>query len=123
MILFPLLVSTILVANGNNPSDGSQRTVANHFGIIYSDTLDCDGTVIRACQGGRVTGSRDGAVAFCVDSRCPGGDGLGVACNDGQYSTGDCTALGLVCGTDSGGGACIDPNAPVRADARWEGAA
>lgn len=133
--------STTLVIDDevmNNPSDGSPRTVSNHFGIVYRDTVDtscevpnglwCTGTVIHACQGGRPTGEgdcaaygatcqEDGDHAFCVDYRCPGGDGMGascadatniVACTDGVYGGGDCAAFGLVCGTDAAGSDCMD---------------
>lgn len=123
----------------NNPSDGSPRTVANHLAITWEDAADgrcatangkwCDGTVISQCQGGRFTGSgdcaafgatcqEDGDFAFCVDPRCPDGDGLRhygcldgtvlEGCNDGVYGTGDCAAYGLVCGTDAGGASCMD---------------
>lgn len=147
--------SSTLVIEGavkNTPSDGSQRTVSNHIGILYSDTLDprcavssgrwCDGTVISACQGGRFIGTgdcafygascqEDGDYAFCVDYRCPGGDGNGAECSDathfaycadGQYSSGDCGAFGLACGTDDDGATCMDsrcaagPNASFCSD-------
>ena len=134
--------SSTMVIDGdvkNNPSDGSLRTVSNHLGIIYSDTLDgrggvyngrwCDGTVIGVCQGGRYLGSgdcacygatceEDGEYAYCVDYRCPGGSGTGAACldatrigacTDGAYGEGDCGAFGLTCGTDASGSACQDP--------------
>ena len=133
--------SSTLVIEGdvkNNPSDGSPRTVANHLGIVYSDSIDpactlangrwCDGSVISTCQGGRSLGSgdcaaygatceEDGNTAYCVESRCPGGSGSGVSCldatraascNDGVYSEGDCAAFGLVCGTDSSGASCME---------------
>jgi MYXO-CTERM domain-containing protein len=132
--------SSTLVVEGsvvNNPSDGSPRTVSNHLGIVYSDTIDaactvssgrwCDGTTISTCQGGRHLGSGDCAVygasceedgdyAYCVDYRCPGGSGSGaectdatnfVSCTDGQYGSGDCGAFGLVCGSDASGTACM----------------
>jgi len=81
----------------NNPSDGAPRTVGNHLGIIYSDTLDaqcvkangrwCTGSVIHTCQGGRYQGNgdcgffgagcqEDGEHAFCVHPFCPAGSGL-----------------------------------------------
>jgi hypothetical protein len=137
--------SSTLVVEGdtkNNPSDGSPRTVANHFGIVYEDTLDarcgvangrwCDGTVISTCQGGRYLGGgdcaaygagceEDGDYAYCVDYRCPGGSGSGSACTgastfegctDGSYGTGDCGAFGLACGTDASGSACMDARCP-----------
>lgn len=125
----------------NDPSDGSERTVSNHIGIIYNSSVDtgclvpngkwCNGTVISGCAGGESVGSgdcaaygcgcqEDGDYAFCVDPRCPGGDGFGVACtgattveacSDGAYSAGDCAAFGLVCGTDrSGTTGCMDPS-------------
>ncbi len=123
----------------NNPSDGSPRTVANHLGITWEDVADtrcvvtngrwCAGTSMHTCQGGRYRGSddcadggdlcqEDGDYAFCVDPRCPGGDGLRryacvdatqiAGCNDGEYAVGDCGVWGLVCGEDSLGGACMD---------------
>lgn len=137
--------SSTLVINGdvkNDPSDGSLRTVSNHLGLLYYDNTDstcvtangkwCEGTTIHACQGGQRTGSgdcaaygatcqEDGDYAFCVDYRCPGGDGLGAACldgsriascTDGQYGEGDCAAFGLACGSDAGGAACMDPRCP-----------
>jgi uncharacterized protein (TIGR03382 family) len=91
----------------NNPSDGAPRTVGNHLGIIYSDTLDprcqvpngrwCDGTVISTCEGGRFEGSgdcgafgagcqEDGDHAFCVHPFCPAGNGLDSrACTDATH--------------------------------------
>lgn len=137
--------SSTLVIEGdvkNNPSDGSLRSVSNHLAVLYRDSTDpacvqpngkwCEGTTIHACQGGQRTGSgdcavygatcqQDGDYAFCVDYRCPGGDGLGAACldasrvascTDGQYGEGDCAVFGLACGTDAGGSACMDPRCP-----------
>lgn len=134
--------STSLVVDGalqNNPSDGAERTVSNFIGIIYSDPIDsactvasgfwCDGSVISSCQGGRVIGSGDcayygascaeeGDFAYCVDYRCPGGDGQAktctsdtvlAGCSDGAYSEGDCGVFGLVCGEDASGSSCMDP--------------
>lgn len=123
----------------NNPSDGSLRTVANHLAVTWDDAPDsrcaeanglwCEGTTIHACEGGRYQTSRDcaddgrscqqdGSFAFCVDSRCPEGNGLRVSgcidatqiasCNDGEYGVGDCSAFGLVCGSDAAGAACMD---------------
>ncbi len=122
----------------NNPSDGSPRRVANHLGITWEDAPDsrcrtpngrwCDGGRMHTCEGGRYTGTRDcaagetcqedGNYAFCVDPRCPEGNGLRVnacvdatriaSCNDGVYGVGDCAGFGLVCGTDAGGAACMD---------------
>ena len=139
--------SSTMVIEGqvkNTPSDGSLRTVGNHFGIIYSDTIDprcrkasgrwCEGTVIKACEGGRFLGEgdcgyfgagcqEDGAYGFCVHPYCPGGDGLRkyacldrtkvAGCNDGAYSEGDCGAFGLVCGGPSGSAQCMDPRCVV----------
>lgn len=123
----------------NNPSDGAPRTVANHLAITWEDAPDarcarpngkwCEGTTIAQCEGGRFGGSgdcaaygatcqEDGDFAFCVDGRCPDGDGLRryacvdgtvlEGCNDGVYGTGDCAAFGLVCGADASGAACMD---------------
>lgn len=123
----------------NNPSDGSLRTVANHLAITWEDTADsrcvlangrwCEGTKIASCQGGRYDGAgdcaaygltcqEDGEFAFCVDPRCPEGDGLRryacldgtrlAGCNDGVYGEGDCAAYGLVCGQESSGATCMD---------------
>lgn len=123
----------------NNPSDGSPRTVANHLAVTWEDAADarcalangrwCDGTSFHTCEGGRYQGSgdcaaygfgcqEDGDFAFCVDPRCPEGDGLRVyacvdatqiaTCNDGQYGVGDCASFGLVCGSDAAGAACMD---------------
>lgn len=131
--------STLYVAGYvvNNPSDGSERTVSNHIGIIYNSYVDsscevtngkwCNGSTISACAGGEHLGSgdcayygatcqEDGDYAFCVDYRCPDGDGFGVNCvsettaeycSDGAYATADCSAFGLVCGEDASGAACM----------------
>jgi hypothetical protein len=122
----------------NDPSDGYERTVANHIGVVY--TLDredacryaagawCEGTQLRTCNGNRLVNDgdcaafgcgcqEDGQWAFCVDYRCPDGDGTASACidatniagcTDGVYGEGDCAAFGLVCGSDSQGSACMD---------------
>lgn len=128
--------SSTMVIDGlvrNQPSDGSPRTVANHLGVIYTETADpscavpsggwCEGTVLGWCTGGRLVGQGDCAYygatcqedagwAFCVDYRCPGGDGMGAtcldatrvaSCTDGVYGEGDCAAFGLVCGEDAHG--------------------
>lgn len=123
----------------NNPSDGSPRTVANHLAVTWEDAADarcalangrwCEGTSFHTCEGGRYQGAgdcaaygfgcqEDGDYAFCVDPRCPEGDGLRVyacvdatqiaGCNDGQYGVGDCAGFGLVCGSDAAGAACMD---------------
>jgi hypothetical protein len=122
--------STTLVVQDiikNRPSDGSPRTVSNHLGITWEDAPDprcaaspsgrnCDGTVIRACQGGRfisqgdcagfgVTCGGDPPAATCMDPRCQAGPGgafcaseatRGV-CTDGVYAEEACPA-GTVCG-------------------------
>lgn len=123
----------------NQPSDGSPRDLANHIGVIYADTPDptcpfaagawCDGNQLRTCNGSRLvndgdcaafgtTCQQDGDWAFCVDPRCPGGDGTGAgcadqvtleSCTDGVYGSGDCSVFGLVCGSDAGGASCMDP--------------
>lgn len=128
--------SSTMVIDGlvrNEPSDGSPRTVANHLGVVYTERPDptcavhsggwCEGTVLGWCTGGRLVGQGDCAYygatcqedegwAFCVDYRCPGGDGMGSACldatrvatcTDGVYGEGDCAAFGLVCGEDAHG--------------------
>lgn len=134
--------STTLVVDDrvvNTPSDGSLRTVSNHLGVLYHGAADpecrvengrwCEGSRLRTCQGGQPTADgdcaaygatcqEDGDFAFCVDLRCPGGDGLGAACidatriascSDGAYGEGDCAAFGLSCGEDALGAACQDP--------------
>lgn len=134
--------SSTLVVDGsvrNTPSDGALRTVSNHIGVIYTESVDpdcvvangrwCDGTVIATCQGGRHLGSgdcaaygatceEDGDWAYCVDLRCPDGSGTGAtcldegriaSCSDGVYGEGDCGVFGLACGEDAGGAACMDP--------------
>jgi exopolysaccharide biosynthesis protein len=134
----------------NNPSDGSPRRVANHLGITWEDVPDgrcrtangkwCEGTALKQCEGGRFenvgdcgaygfTCQEDGDFAFCVDPRCPEGNGLRVAacvdstriasCNDGQYAVGDCAGFGLVCGTDGGGSACMDARCAAGPDSAF----
>jgi hypothetical protein len=135
----------------NSPSDGSLRTVGNHLAITWTDTVDprcviangswCDGSRILTCEGGRIRPERpcadgascqtDGAYAFCVDPRCPGGDGLGRgacvdatvlgACTDGTYATRDCAADGRVCGGDDGSAGCMDARCPAPDGARCDG--
>jgi hypothetical protein len=133
--------STALWVDGairNQPSDGSPRDLANHVGIVYTQTPDaacpfdagawCEGDQLRTCNGGRLVNEgncaafgtacqEDGDWAFCVSPQCPGGDGGGAACvgetgiescTDGVYSTGDCAFFGAVCGTDASGSACMD---------------
>ena len=148
--------STTLWVDGgvvNDPSDGAQRVVANHVAVVYTPTADpacalssgswCDGSVIATCTGGRFLGSgdcgffgltcqEDGDWAFCVDPRCPGGDGTAsdcldatrvAGCTDGLYGEGDCGVFGLVCGEDAIGAGCMDPrceagpNSPFCTDA------
>lgn len=139
--------SSTLVVDGtvrNTPSDGSLRTVSNHLAVMYAASVDsrctvpsgrwCTGATIATCQGGRYLGSgncaafgagceEDGAYAYCVDPRCPGGRGNAsvctdaqriATCNDGQYSTGDCGAFGLGCGTDAMGARCMDRRCAAR---------
>ncbi|MFH1467985.1 MAG: phosphodiester glycosidase family protein [Pseudomonadota bacterium] len=123
----------------NTPSDGGERTVANHLGVLVADAVDpscryaggawCEGSRLRTCNGGQLVNDgdcgayglacqEDGAWAFCVDARCPDGDGTAAACldatrvagcTDGVYGEGDCAAFGLVCGEDAAGGGCMDP--------------
>ncbi len=124
----------------NVPSDGSQRVVSNHLGLIYADSVDpgcaapagafCEGSRLLTCNGGVLVNEgdcaafgtacqEDGLWAFCVDPRCPNGDGTAAACldttriascTDGAYGEGDCGVFGLACGTDAdGASACMDP--------------
>lgn len=123
----------------NEPSDGSQRSVANHLAVISVSAPSsecrlaqgawCEGSELHTCNGGVLVNQgdcgyyglacqEDGDWAFCVDYRCPGGDGTGAfcldgtrvaGCNDGVYSEGDCGVFGLVCGTDDSGASCMDP--------------
>jgi hypothetical protein len=128
----------------NSPSDGSLRTVGNHLAITWKDTIDpactlpsgswCDGARVTTCEGGRPRGARDcaaagatcqqdGAYAFCVDARCPGGDGLGRrgctdashvgVCNDGVFASTDCAATNQVCGGTVGAAGCMDARCPA----------
>lgn len=122
----------------NDPSDGHERTVANHIGVVHTRTLEtecrypagawCEGTRLRTCNGNKLVNDgdcgafgcscqEDGQWAFCVDWRCPDGDGTANACldatriagcTDGVYGEGDCGAFGLVCGGDSQGDSCMD---------------
>ncbi len=122
----------------NDPSDGYERTVANHIGVVYAHDRDdecryaagawCEGSQLRTCNGNRLVNDgdcgafgcscqEDGQWAFCVDWRCPGGDGTANACldatriagcTDGVYGEGDCGVFGLVCGSDSQGAGCMD---------------
>lgn len=119
----------------NAPTDGSQRVVGNHLGILYRETLDpacvvkngrwCDGTVVHTCTGGAETGvgdcgafglacGEDGDWAYCVDPRCPDADGNGgvctgastiQSCTDGAFGEGDCAYFGMACGDEGGAGA------------------
>lgn len=132
--------SSTLVVDGsvrNTPSDGTPRTVANHFAVTFTATPDarcpvlsgrsCSGTRITACQGGRFVATGDCAAfgatceatsadARCVDGRCPGGrgdatacaaSGQRVTCVEGAYSAAACPA-GQACGTDATGARCMD---------------
>ncbi|MEN9785211.1 MAG: hypothetical protein RLZZ299_475 [Pseudomonadota bacterium] len=123
----------------NHPSDGSLRNVGNHIAITWEDTIDgrcrhangmwCNNGALETCQGGRFKTStncaaagkgcqEDGTFAFCVDPRCPAGNGLRVggcldatriaSCNDGVYAEGDCAGFGLVCGGTPGAAQCMD---------------
>lgn len=119
----------------NTPTDGSQRVVGSHLGILYRETIDpacatangrwCEGTVLRTCTGGARTEegdcgayglscAEDGDWAFCVDPRCPDTDGNGAVCTgtttlhgctDGVYAEGDCVYFGTVCGDEGGASA------------------
>ncbi len=86
--------SSTLVASGsvqNTPSDGSERVVANHLGIMVSSQTDPD------CVG--VENSR-----LCIDGQqlrtCTGGLDRGL---------GDCGVYGLTCEDDGLFGYCVDP--------------
>jgi hypothetical protein len=91
--------STTLVIGGsvqNVPSDGAERVVANHLGVLISDHTDAtcvgvenskqcvDATQFRTCIGGIDRGLSDcgafgltceteGLFAYCVDPRCVNG--------------------------------------------------
>jgi len=99
--------SSTLVINGgiqNVPSDGSERIVANHFGIMVSPRTDpacagrensrtcVDGHNMRTCSGGLDRGLGDcgyfglscetkDLYAYCVDPRCTNG-GQNAVCLD-----------------------------------------
>lgn len=98
--------SSTMVVNGsvrNDPSDGSERTVSNPFGVVVSSGSDSacaghentkycsDATNMVACEGGTSsTGdcgyygascADDGEFAWCVDYRCPTPDGQAAACS------------------------------------------
>lgn len=123
--------STLIVQGSavNTPSDGSQRTVANHLGVRWRDTVDagCEGipngkyclddTQLATCAGGEyesgdcgyygLTCEEDGDFAYCVDPRCTNGGQANVCvddtvvgqCTDGVYAEGDCAYYGLQCVT------------------------
>jgi hypothetical protein len=101
--------STLVVDGGavNTPSDGGQRSVANHIGVLWDDSPEAgcedapngrmclDETNIASCVSG-VYSSGDCATygatceedpledfAYCVDWRC-GGDGSAAYCGDGE---------------------------------------
>lgn len=100
--------SSTLVIDGqvrNQPSDGSERIIANHLGIMVADQTDAvclghenaktcaDDTHIQTCTGGVDRGlgdcsyyglecEQDGNYAYCVDPRCTNG-GQANACLDG----------------------------------------
>lgn len=123
--------STLMVQGSavNTPSDGSQRTVANHLGVRWRDTVDagCEGipngkycldeTQLATCAGGEyesgdcgyygLSCEEDGDFAYCVDPRCTAGgqnntclDETNIGqCTDGVYTEGDCAYYGLECVT------------------------
>ncbi|MFM2162881.1 MAG: hypothetical protein RLZZ383_2393, partial [Pseudomonadota bacterium] len=123
----------------NTPTDGNERVVANHFALLYRETVDaaclgqengrtCNGSVLQTCTGGKAssgdcaafgaTCEEDGAYAYCVDARCPSArgnfsacDGATTfdACTDGVWSEGDCGAFGTTCEDDGLGAFCVDP--------------
>jgi hypothetical protein len=118
----------------NTPSDGSERVIGSHLGIMINDAFDarceltngswCDGTVYKVCEGGiyaegdcgwyGLSCEEDGEIAFCVDPRCTAGsqdsyclDGTRIAgCTDGVYSEADCGAYGLSCVSGFGDAWC-----------------
>lgn len=147
--------STSLFVDGsvrNRPSGGSERSVANHIGVIYTPSVDarctggasrswCDGTVIRTCSGGRFVGEgdcgafgvpcqEDGDQAFCVHPDCPGGDGMAgtcagsvvTGCADGTPRTADCAAAGLACRATGDRAQCVAPACECVPGARATGA-
>jgi hypothetical protein len=99
--------STTMVINGqvrNSPSDGVERAVANHIGIMiggppaaecagHENSKSCtDATHLATCEGGRFLGAGDCGYfgltceakddfAYCVDPRCMAG-GQGHFCLD-----------------------------------------
>jgi len=119
----------------NTPTDGRQRVVGSHLGILYRDTRDpacvvdngrfCDDNQLQTCTGGDLsatgdcaayglTCAEDGDWAFCVDPRCPDADGNGgvctgsstlQSCTDGSFGEGDCAYFGMVCGDEGGANA------------------
>ncbi len=122
--------SSTLVVNGspvNNPSDGSQRVVSNHLGVMswYGADSRCtgidngkyclDATRLATCEGGfyeegdcgyfGLTCEESGDFAYCVDPRCTNGGQAGLCpggtllgwCTDGVYYEGDCAGYGLSC--------------------------
>jgi hypothetical protein len=151
--------STMVIKEGagnwsvkNTPSEGRLRPVGNHFGVFYSDAIDprcrkvsgrwCEGTVIKACQGGRFLGEgdcgffgatceEDGAFGYCVHPLCPDRKGRDwnvckddthiEGCNDGKPGGGDCAAFGLVCGGARGRAQCMDPRCVVPDGAACQG--
>jgi MYXO-CTERM domain-containing protein len=132
--------STMVIDGGvvNDPSDGSQRTLPNHIGVVVQGSADsecelssgrwCDGDELNTCTGGSWLGPGDcsyfGATceedadwAYCVNYQCPDGDGQAQrcidetqleGCTDGVYASGNCALFGMVCGEDSQGSACMD---------------
>lgn len=107
----------------NNPSDGSERTVANHLAVFARGSGGADQCPCQpGCQGSKITGPDCGVgdcAAFgatCADDRlgvrcvsvfCPAlgtkkvclNDKLLGDCKDGAITTADCSAFGLYCST------------------------
>ena len=132
--------STALVVEGtvqNSPSDGGQRTVGSHLGLIYTTADDaacagrrsagwCEGSTVRTCNGGRLVNEGNCAAfgtacqthgdwAFCVHPDCPAGNGMGgtcagsvvTGCADGAPRTADCAAAGMACRATGGLAQCL----------------
>jgi hypothetical protein len=100
--------SSTLVIGGaiqNVPSDGAERTVANHLAVMIADHVDdacvgqessrtcTDGTQMRTCIGGLdrglgdcaiygLTCEQEGLFAYCVDPRCTNGGQLNVCVDE-----------------------------------------
>jgi hypothetical protein len=75
----------------NTPSEGSQRTVSNHFGVMVSSSTDS-----------RCTALPNGK--YCLD-------GTRMAtCEGGTFSEGDCGYYGLACEESESFAYCVDPS-------------